>query len=129
MPAERRSVIRRSRKDSGQTAVLRKDAEQNRRPPRARQVVPNDEPNSIFKQIADPTLESYKMNMPDASVYYITNLIDNNISHQWYTELASLSTWYRPTLKVYGKSVLQSRQIAAYANDPELIIKYSGALV
>lgn len=128
MPAERGSVVRRSRKDNEPLGVLRKDAEQ-KRTPRARQVIANDEPNPIFKQVTDPTLESYEMDMPDASVYYIPDLIDDKISHQWYAGLADLSTWYRPTLKVYGKSVLQSRQIAAYANDPELIVKYSGALV
>ena len=57
------------------------------------------------------------------------SLIDEKTSNHWYTDLANLSTWYRPTLKVYGKSVLQSRQIAAYASDPELIVKYSGAVV
>jgi alkylated DNA repair dioxygenase AlkB len=127
MPAERKSVIRRSRKNNEPLAVI-KDAEQ-KRPPRARQVIPNDEPNPIFKQVTDPTLESCKMDMPDASVYYIPDIVDDNTSHQWYTELANLSTWYRPTLTVYGKSVLQSRQIAAYADDSELIVKYSGAFV
>jgi alkylated DNA repair dioxygenase AlkB len=39
---------------------------------------------------------------------------------------ASTTAGYRPTLKVYGKSVTQSRQIAAYATDPELTVKYSG---
>jgi alkylated DNA repair dioxygenase AlkB len=128
MPAERKSVIRRSRRNNEPLTVFGKDSEQ-KKPPRARQAIPNDEPNPILKQVADPALESYKVDMPDASVYYIPDLIDENISHQWYTELANLSTWYRPTLKVYGKSVLQSRQIAAYANDPGLIVKYSGALV
>ena len=89
---------------------LSSEKTQNRRkPPLARQVIPNDEPNPIFKQVTDPALESYKIDMADASVYYIPDLIDDNTSHQWYTELANLSTWYRPTLKVYGKSVLQSR--------------------
>src|SRR6266516_4575090 len=101
MPSQRKSVIRRNRKDNDPMATLRKDAEQ-KKTLRARQVIPNDEPNPIFEQVTDPTLESYKMDMSDACVYYIPNLIDEGISHQWYSELSNLSTWYRPTLKVYG---------------------------
>lgn len=39
------------------------------------------------------------------------------------------NTGYRPTLKVYGKSVVQSRAIAAYATSPTLTIKYSGQTI
>jgi alkylated DNA repair dioxygenase AlkB len=55
--------------------------------------------------------------------------VENDVATKWYSELDSLSTWYRPTIKVYGKSILQSREIAAYATDPNLIHKYSGTIV
>ncbi|EJT51973.1 hypothetical protein A1Q1_06779 [Trichosporon asahii var. asahii CBS 2479] len=42
-----------------------------------------------------------------------------------YDELAALET-YHPTLKVYGKTLTQSRSIAAYATHP-MELKYSGA--
>ncbi|POY72767.1 hypothetical protein BMF94_4175 [Rhodotorula taiwanensis] len=43
--------------------------------------------------------------------------------------LAYVVTGYRPTLKVYGRQVTQSRQIAAFATDPDLQVKYSGTEV
>ena len=33
---------------------------------------------------------------------------------------------YRPTLKVYGREIIQSREIAAFATTPDLKLKYSG---
>jgi alkylated DNA repair dioxygenase AlkB len=127
MPVERKSLIRATRKGSVPSTIRKVD--KDRKPPRARQVIPDDEQNPIFKQVTDPTLNIFHVDMPDASVYYIPELIEEHSSNQLYTDLVNLSTWYRPTLKVYGKSVLQSRQIAAYANDPKLIVKYSGAIV
>lgn len=126
MPADRKSVIRTKRKSNAPSALVKRKEEKTLRP---RKVIPDDEKNPIFKQITDSTLDSYNVVMPNASIYYIPDLIDREISNQWYTDLANLSTWYRPTLKVYGKSVLQSREIAAYANDPGLVLKYSGAMV
>jgi alkylated DNA repair dioxygenase AlkB len=99
------------------------------KPPRARKVIPNDDKNPIFKQITNPSLDEYRLPMLDANVYYIPHLLEPSITKTWYESLSNLSTWYRPTLKVYGKSILQSREIAAYATDPNLTVKYSGALV
>jgi alkylated DNA repair dioxygenase AlkB len=99
------------------------------RPPRARKVIPDDDANTMLKQVADPALDEYKLSLPDANVYYIPSLFDASIAESWYDDLSNLSTWYRPTLKVYGKTILQSREIAAYATDPNLTVKYSGALV
>jgi alkylated DNA repair dioxygenase AlkB len=36
---------------------------------------------------------------------------------------------YRPTLKVYGREIVQSRHIAAFATEPTLKLKYSGQQV
>ena len=97
-------------------------------PQRPRKSIPEGDSTPIFKLVTDSSLTIYKVPMPDASVFYIPNLIDHKTS-EWYTTLSELSTWHRPTLKVYGKSVRQSREIAAYAADPSLVVKYSGALV
>jgi len=99
------------------------------KPPRPRKSIPADEPNPIFKQVTDPSLNLYKISLPDAEIYYMPGLFSLDLAKVWYSELATLSTWYRPTLKVYGKSVVQSRQIAAYATDPSLTLKYSGSLI
>lgn len=40
-----------------------------------------------------------------------------------------LCVGYRPTLKVYGHAVTQSRAIAAYATGPDVHLKYSGQTV
>jgi alkylated DNA repair dioxygenase AlkB len=101
----------------------------NKRPPRARKSIPEDDPNPIFKQVTDPSLIEFKLDLLDANCYYIPNLFATSSANSWYTELCNLSTWYRPMLKVYGKSVLQSREIAAYANDSNLRVKYSGTNV
>lgn len=48
----------------------------------------------------------------------------------WPAAAPSLSgAGYRPTLKVYGRSVTQSRRIAAFATDRDLSVKYSGTTV
>lgn len=48
----------------------------------------------------------------------------------WPAATPSLSgAGYRPTLKVYGRSVTQSRRIAAFATDRDLSVKYSGTTV
>lgn len=123
MPPVRKSVSKTSQTEDGVKDVIKKTMK------RPRKTVPNDDSNPIFKQVNHPSLDVYRINMPDADVLYIPDLIDLGVSQQWYSELSELSTWYRPTLKVYGKSVLQSRQIAAYATDPSLVVKYSGTTV
>jgi alkylated DNA repair dioxygenase AlkB len=124
MPPERRLPLRSKRGNRG-----RGKATSERKVPQANRVILDDESIPISSQVTDPVLDPFRIHMPDACVYYIPDLIDDAISKRWYDDLFNLSTWYRPTLKVYGKSVLQSRQIAAYANDPELVVKYSGATV
>ncbi|KAG8935878.1 hypothetical protein FRC02_005877 [Tulasnella sp. 418] len=72
---------------------------------------------------------NFDLNVPGASIFYQDEFIDATTAQQWYDELANLSTWYRPTLKVYGKKITQSRLIAAYSPSPGLTLKYSGQTV
>ncbi|CAA7265714.1 unnamed protein product [Cyclocybe aegerita] len=67
--------------------------------------------------------------MSDCEVYYVPSFISEKKAEDWYEELLSLETWYQPKLKVYGREVIQSRKIAAYATDPNLTLKYSGQVV
>ncbi|RDB26076.1 DNA oxidative demethylase ALKBH2 [Hypsizygus marmoreus] len=67
--------------------------------------------------------------MPDAEVFYVPNFFDEETSAQWYSGLLELDSWYQPRLKLYGREIIQSRKIAAYATDPKLTLKYSGQVV
>lgn len=70
---------------------------------------------------------AYKLDdLPDADVYYKPDFIDRSLAEEWRQQLDRLPAWYRPTLKVYGKEITQSREIAAYATAPGLHLKYSG---
>jgi hypothetical protein len=88
-------------------------------------------------------------NLPGAEVFYLPNFLSEATANKMYAELEDLDTckWtcisfqrkdhsylepipgYRPTLKVYGKSITQSRAIAAYATTPGRVVKYSGQTV
>ncbi|CAE6361500.1 unnamed protein product [Rhizoctonia solani] len=81
-----------------------------------------------FKQF-HPTKEfsdKHGLNLEGADVYYQEDFIPLELANEWYEQLNELDTWYRPTLKVYGRDVIQSRLIAAYATDADLTVKYSG---
>ncbi|KAL5637238.1 hypothetical protein ACGC1H_001028 [Rhizoctonia solani] len=81
-----------------------------------------------FKQF-QPTeafSDQYGLNLEGADVYYQEDFIPSEMANKWYEELNELDTWYRPTLKVHGREVIQSRLIAAYATDPDMTVKYSG---
>ncbi|KIM22477.1 hypothetical protein M408DRAFT_28706 [Serendipita vermifera MAFF 305830] len=64
--------------------------------------------------------------LPDATVFYQHEFIDEVTANQWYTQLTELETWYRPTLSMYGKPYVQSRSIASYVTSPSLTARYSG---
>ncbi|KDR72175.1 hypothetical protein GALMADRAFT_765543 [Galerina marginata CBS 339.88] len=81
-----------------------------------------------FAQVSN--LEDYRMKeLPDSEVYYPPSFVSEELSEEWYPALLELDSWYRPKLKVYGREVTQSRKIAAYSTDPDLILKYSGQTV
>ncbi|KAF8312508.1 hypothetical protein DL93DRAFT_2206397 [Clavulina sp. PMI_390] len=67
--------------------------------------------------------------LPGAEVYYLPNFLEKDYANELLAEFEKLDTWYRPTLKVYGKSITQSRAIAAYSTTPGLFFKYSGTVV
>ncbi|GAA5932000.1 alpha-ketoglutarate-dependent dioxygenase AlkB family protein [Sporobolomyces koalae] len=75
------------------------------------------------------SLESFRLNLADADVFYVEDFIDRKLAQTWHDELCNIEGWYQPTLKMYGKEITQSRKIAAFATDPNLTVKYSGALV
>ncbi|BGP44053.1 hypothetical protein JCM10449v2_008110 [Rhodotorula kratochvilovae] len=70
--------------------------------------------------------DKFRLPLADADCFYVPDLIDERTAQEWHDELLKLDEWYRPTLKVYGKDVVQSRKIAAFATDPGLEVKYSG---
>src|SRR5579871_484234 len=104
MPPERRTQRNSSKADT-----------RTKRPRSCQPIAGNS--HRIFKQVTDPVLSPHKISIPDADIYYVPDFFSTDLANGWYEELARLSTWYRPTLKVYGRSVIQSREIAAYAND------------
>ncbi|GAA6030639.1 hypothetical protein JCM8097_006251 [Rhodosporidiobolus ruineniae] len=69
---------------------------------------------------------SSRLPLANADVFYVPDFVNEDTARGWYEEMLALPDWYRPTLKVYGKEVTQSRQIAAYATSPSITIKYSG---
>ncbi|KIO25140.1 hypothetical protein M407DRAFT_244158 [Tulasnella calospora MUT 4182] len=97
---------------------------------------PDAEPASVadptpeFAQVSSPAYcRKFGLNLPGADVFYQPDLVGSDVAQRWYTELSALDTWYRPTLKVYGKSITQSRAIAAYSTTPSFTLKYSGQTV
>jgi len=122
--------IKRGRRRSKSPENNRKDEKSKALvPQKPRVTIAQAELDDNSQQVSDSALVPFKVAMPDASIYYIPNLTAPRAASEWYDRLADLPTWYRPTLKVYGKSVLQSRDIAAYATDPSLTVKYSGTNV
>lgn len=63
---------------------------------------------------------------PIENCFYQRSFISRQQSSQWYDDLLALPHWYRPTLKMYGREIVQSREIAAYSKMPDLKLKYSG---
>jgi len=73
--------------------------------------------------------EIWSDGLPGAEVFYLPNFLDETAANEMYAELPTMDTWYRPTLRVYGRSITQSRAVAAYATTPDLVVKYSGQTV
>lgn len=61
-----------------------------------------------------------------SDIYYQPDWIDAKTASKWHRELCTLEQWYRPTLKVYGREIQQSRAIAAFSTKAGLKLKYSG---
>ncbi|CAO1635302.1 unnamed protein product [Parajaminaea phylloscopi] len=63
---------------------------------------------------------------PFAGCHYLAGCISPSQSSEWYDALLALPHWYRPTLKLYGREITQSRSIAAYSKVEDLKLRYSG---
>ncbi|KAK4697857.1 hypothetical protein P7C70_g8152, partial [Phenoliferia sp. Uapishka_3] len=94
-----------------------------RQPKRARVSLPTEESRQVN------TLGAYRIPLADADVFYVDGFAAPDVANGWFEELKEIEGWYQPTLKMYGKEILQSRKIAAFATDPELVVKYSGQIV
>ncbi|KAL7010069.1 hypothetical protein EMMF5_000088 [Cystobasidiomycetes sp. EMM_F5] len=85
---------------------------------------------SDFEPVDVSKLEGSKLDLADCETYYVAQFVDKATAMRWYNELLELDTWYQPTLRMYGRSFLQSRQIVAYGNEEAAAsIKYSGTEV
>ncbi|KAG9016046.1 hypothetical protein FRB90_003709 [Tulasnella sp. 427] len=119
-----------NRSSSGRSTrrKLEESASLNR--PESLDAEPDVAPEPEFAQVSSPEYrQKFGLNLPGADVFYQPDLVDSEVAQKWYTDLLALDTWYRPTLKVYGKSITQSRAIAAYSTTPSLNVKYSGQTV
>ncbi|WVQ99252.1 hypothetical protein IAU59_006384 [Kwoniella sp. CBS 9459] len=87
-------------------------------------------PTDEFQQVSrSDFVDRYKVDLGyGADVYYQADFLTVEEAGQWYDELLGLDT-YQPTLKLYGKSFLQSRQIAAYSTTPSATLSYSGSTI
>ncbi|SPO20715.1 uncharacterized protein UTRI_00191 [Ustilago trichophora] len=89
---------------------------------------PENHHRGPFHQVTQRSFcTTYKISgLPDAEIYYHPNFIDRTLAEEWRQQLDRLPEWYRPKLKVYGREITQSREIAAYSTAPGLHLKYSG---
>ncbi|CEH11934.1 phospholipase a2 [Ceraceosorus bombacis] len=72
-------------------------------------------------------IEAHRVSgLEDSEVYYMARWISRDQAEKWRKELDDLPQWYRPTLKVYGREIKQSRAIAAFSREAGLPLKYSG---
>lgn len=87
----------------------------------------NDIPRlpSDFVPVTSPEFVA-STSTPIQDCFYQRSFISRQQSSQWYDDLLALPHWYRPTLKMYGREIVQSREIAAYSKVPDLKLKYSG---
>ncbi|CAD6900175.1 unnamed protein product [Tilletia controversa] len=72
-------------------------------------------PTHSFQPVTDPAFTS-SHRVPDlhpkAEVFYCEDFVTPELADGWKDQLMSELAWYRPTLRVYGRDVVQSRQIA-----------------
>lgn len=107
------------------------DTENSNNVPPPALLSPSPEPPRVptdFLQVTSPTfLESTKT--PIEGVHYLPRFIPPSLAREWYDSLLALPQWYRPTLKLYGREITQSRAIIAFSKVPNLKLKYSGTEV
>lgn len=90
---------------------------------------------SDFKQVTSPSFLS-TCYTPFPGCHYLSSFLPSPTTtsseassttlSRWYSSLSSLPNWYNPTLKVYGREIVQSRPIAAFSKVQGLQLRYSG---
>ncbi|WWC93990.1 hypothetical protein V866_000828 [Kwoniella sp. B9012] len=89
------------------------------------------EPTDEFQQVSLPSfVDNWKVEGMGygGDVYYQPEFINLEDAQKWYDDLLNLDT-YQPTLKLYGRTFPQSRQIAAYSTTPNATLSYSGSSI
>jgi alkylated DNA repair dioxygenase AlkB len=61
--------------------------------------------------------DSIELNMPDADVRYYPQFFKNETSDRYFNLLLKTIEWQEDTIKVFGKTYLQPRLTALYANN------------
>jgi alkylated DNA repair dioxygenase AlkB len=61
--------------------------------------------------------DSIELNMPDADVRYYPQFFNNETSDRYFNLLLKTIEWQEDTIKVFGKTYLQPRLTALYANN------------
>ncbi|OCF76365.1 hypothetical protein I204_03665 [Kwoniella mangroviensis CBS 8886] len=106
--------------------MFKKSTSSNKAKPQTRH-----EPTDEFQQVTLPSFVD-RWRVEDlgygGDVYYQPQFIDSEEAQRWYDQLLGLDT-YQPTLKLYGRTFPQSRQIAAYSTTPNSSLTYSGSSI
>ncbi|KAH8919690.1 hypothetical protein BT69DRAFT_1284627 [Atractiella rhizophila] len=112
-------------------------------------VLPPTHTRSSAADVSFDSLSPYRLSqLPDSEFYYLPSLLslpsplsttpnksavlgedERSKLDRWYKDLMDSCPWYHPTLKLYGKPVLQSRAMAVYSllhssSSPQ--VRYSG---
>ncbi|RIB28519.1 hypothetical protein C2G38_1903738, partial [Gigaspora rosea] len=66
------------------------------------------------------------LDMPQAQVYYYSPIFSLQDCGSYYSDLASLSHWSRPILKVHGHTSPAHRLTCSFGSTPEMAYHYSG---
>ncbi|KAH8927228.1 hypothetical protein BT69DRAFT_1347487 [Atractiella rhizophila] len=112
-------------------------------------VLPPTHTRSSAADVSFDSLSPYRLSqLPDSEFYYLSSLLslpsplsitsnktavvaedERTKLERWYKDLMDSCPWYHPTLKLYGKPVLQSRAMAVYSFLPSSSspqVRYSG---
>jgi alkylated DNA repair dioxygenase AlkB len=81
-----------------------------------------------YPQVTRSDVVEHRLPLQDADVCYLADFLTREEAAAAYEALKDLDAFHRPQLKVYGKTIQQSRSIAAYASEP-FELKYSGAVI
>lgn len=96
--------------------------------PSSRNLSPSPPPPRVPRDFVQVTRSEFlaPTKTPIPGVHYLEKFIPHSTAREWYESLVALPQWYRPMLKLYGREIVQSRQIIAFSKVPHLKLKYSG---